>query len=179
MTMLTLFSRDSKMCNYTNPTHGEPWFCIMPPSGECGNITTQEKTKNTDKYVFSHQIMNMTEDLPNKIRIYDGEITVNSEISVSEKQLKTSKAVSMTTGWLEDGHWRSTLRFNEQVHIPTLSQCLKNSEVFFVGDSVILRWFNFFKGISGAKNKNPPDNIFWSRSADAFSSLHNTYLHYR
>ncbi|XP_039274814.2 NXPE family member 4-like [Styela clava] len=188
---------DNELCNYTNPTNGEPWFCIKPPSRECNPIISQQKIhlKGTD--MKKGEIpLNFMKKYYKETNQYGAEISLSGiKFKVLKKIKKkkinflskencydtfknTMKQVDpLISGWLQNKNWHSMRCENMPIELEALFKCLEGCDVYFFGDSVIRKWYicfkkHHFKEYLGIKNS-------WSISRDAISEHYNVSLHYR
>uniref|UniRef100_A0A3B3VXL7 Neurexophilin and PC-esterase domain family member 3 n=1 Tax=Poecilia latipinna TaxID=48699 RepID=A0A3B3VXL7_9TELE len=130
-----------KLCNFTDPYTGEPWFCYKPKKLNCDSRLTHAKG-GLSNITISPKPQGTTHFLPE-----------------TNQSIKTKPA-----GYYYQGVWRAldgtrVLQFNTSTAV---SQCLKGKVLHLYGDSTIRQWFEYLtESLPGLKKfdlKTPKQN---------------------
>lgn len=174
------------MCEYSNPNHGEPWFCLKPKSGECSPLIWQTKEVDTEKLEIletpffepginymvdikgSGNILSVTKAKPREIKL-----------TVTSYDSKASLDPMTPTGWFYKSKWTSTKlkMFDYNRHL--LEKCIRNKALYFMGDSTIRQWYSYFVQELNLKSSGPDNSIVWSERQQAISRRHNLTMYYK
>uniref|UniRef100_A0A3Q2D490 Neurexophilin and PC-esterase domain family member 3 n=1 Tax=Cyprinodon variegatus TaxID=28743 RepID=A0A3Q2D490_CYPVA len=132
-------NKPHRLCNYSDPITGEPWFCYKPKNISCNARITHSKggfiqnlqvliiTQHYMYFILFYSAFNYFLDYPGEVR----------------------NAVSNgPAGYYYLGVWRAldgttVHQFNTATEI---SQCLKNKRIHLYGDSTIRQWFEYLNG---------------------------------
>uniref|UniRef100_A0A3P9PII3 Neurexophilin and PC-esterase domain family member 3 n=1 Tax=Poecilia reticulata TaxID=8081 RepID=A0A3P9PII3_POERE len=150
-----------KLCNFTDPYTGEPWFCYKPKKLNCDSRLTHSKGG------FNKKLTPMEEKLFQsgvnmKVAISASglsNITISPKLQGTTHFLPTNPA-----GYYYQGVWRAldgtrVLQFNTSTAV---SQCLKGKVLHLYGDSTIRQWFEYLtESLPGLKKfdlKTPKQN---------------------
>ncbi|XP_032361645.1 NXPE family member 3 [Etheostoma spectabile] len=133
------------LCNYTDLSTGEPWFCYKPKKLSCDarinhamNNYKQNLRANEEKLFQSG--VNLKVHLQ---ALGPANVTVLPK-KKGQSQVKSSSENSGPSGYYYQGVWRAlgghTVR---QFNNSAISECLKGKGVHMYGDSTIRQWFEY------------------------------------
>ncbi|XP_007540192.1 NXPE family member 3-like [Poecilia formosa] len=146
-----------RLCNYTDPSTGEPWFCYKPKNLSCDARITHAKgglrvyLRPMEEKLFQSGVnlkVSIPASGPAHIQVLSQfDYFYRSDFNfpwvfpgVTKKTMQSSPS-----GYYYQGAWRSldgttVHQFNT---ITAISQCLKNKAVHLYGDSTIRQWFEY------------------------------------
>nr|XP_039250668.1 NXPE family member 4-like [Styela clava] len=179
----------NQLCNYSNAKNGEPWYCVKPPSGECNEMVWQVNDKREVNIIPDVENNSFYDPHRNwNIRIHNGnrQILVDDSKNLMKKERKgrcdkeyeSSLNPSAPTGFIEKTKWKSLTCYNSQYHTQSMIKCLTNTSVYFVGDSTIRLWYEFYRKKFRAEEILDKIKGSWSCSRIAINKLHNITLYY-
>ncbi|XP_008399616.1 NXPE family member 3-like isoform X2 [Poecilia reticulata] len=146
-----------RLCNYTDPSTGEPWFCYKPKNLRCDARITHSKggfrvyLRPMEEELFQSGVnlkVSIPASGPAHIQVlsqfdffYRSGFNFPGDFpGVAKKTMQFTPS-----GYYYQGAWRpldgTTVH---QFHsITAISQCLKNKAVHLYGDSTIRQWFEY------------------------------------
>ncbi|XP_053200104.1 NXPE family member 3-like [Scomber japonicus] len=141
------------LCNFTDLTTGEPWFCYKPKNLSCdtrisnynGGFNGQLKANESNLFKSGINMkVSIQSSGPANVNIFPK--------SKDQPEVKSNIVQPGPTGYYYNGTWQSisgpTVR---QFNTPSvINQCLKGKVVHMYGDSTIRQWFEYL-------NKALPD----------------------
>lgn len=179
------FSRH-QVCNYSNPTHGEKRTCLKPLSGECSTIVWQTPIQlRGPRMIYRDSLYYREEynfDVPiqgskRSFYVYDQSVTSSDTL---KRFRSVSKDPSTPTGWLYNASWTSfTKRDVINIEQSTLTPCVRNKRIYFIGDSTIRMVYSHVLSVLQMKDSGFDNTVAWSRGRDAENVLLNFTMHYR
>ncbi|XP_015254558.1 PREDICTED: NXPE family member 3-like isoform X2 [Cyprinodon variegatus] len=186
-------NKPHRLCNYSDPITGEPWFCYKPKNISCNARITHSKGG------FIQNLQPMEEEL--------FQIGVNLKVPIPASgpahiQVLKKKddfyesafnyfldypgevrnAVSNgPAGYYYLGVWRAldgttVHQFNTATEI---SQCLKNKRIHLYGDSTIRQWFEYLNGTLPDLKEFPMESLNQTGPFLALDYTNNILLTFR
>ncbi|KAJ8354734.1 hypothetical protein SKAU_G00223010 [Synaphobranchus kaupii] len=144
-------------CEYPDPRAGEVWLCKRPKSLPCDalvyhtmggyrkTLSLQEAKlmdmKYTDKWIKGNS---------SKIVILPSNVTVG----VTEK-CRPGLHIPVPSGFYMRDVWTSLVCATAHFNAPRITQCLKDREVYMMGDSTMRQWYHYLaKSVPSMRNMN-------------------------
>nr|XP_039257535.1 NXPE family member 3-like [Styela clava] len=179
-----------QLCNYSHPRNGEPWYCVKPLSGECNDIVWQVEdvrevqvipnVKNNPFYDTNTNWNIRIDNGSRRIHVINNNVTWNETKRLPCKEMHEHNLnPSVPTGFIQNGEWKSLVCNNSEYNKQTMLKCLTNKSVYFIGDSTIRTWYEFYLKELKAKETLVQIPNSWSSPRRAVSEKHNITLHYK
>ncbi|CAK8678719.1 unnamed protein product [Clavelina lepadiformis] len=167
----TYEGRENKlMCDYGNPRNGEPWFCDLPPSGNCSPITWMI-SRDISRAKFPKQFGEVAQIAGSgmQIKVLNG--TYNRRESASNIPLV----------YLHKEKWVKALRSKIVSFKEDFRKCLENKPFYMFGDSTIRQFFHEFARIFDLKVHGPDNSGIWQnpKIGRSENSSSNIIVYYR
>lgn len=166
----------SGFCNFSNPFHGEPYYCFKPPNG-CDKLTMSQRDADAEetkkwgdewKEYFNPGVNWEAAILGSGIQfIVKKSVDAQSKITLPSERCGPQSPRSppnrfRVTGYFLGEKWVSTLCKNRVFSSNEAKFCLRDTFIHIFGDSTLRQWFQFMSNWLKLK--------FWSRSAETDKS---------
>ena len=161
-----------RLCNFTDPATGIPWYCIRPSndaipcsalSWEKGDEDREQLFDISDRYIknshTTHYIENM---VPSLIIVHDDALNVSFSRCDAMKtgalktptckprlNLQKEGTIEETSGLYYNDTWISLQCRNRQFDQHGILKLLQNKTVYFLGDSTLRQWFLYLRDMLG------------------------------
>ncbi|XP_076818100.1 NXPE family member 2-like isoform X1 [Clavelina lepadiformis] len=161
---------DKLMCDYGNPRDGEPWFCLLPPSGKCSPIT----------YLVCRE--SHRQSFP---KVSDGIVQIEGsgrQITVSTETFNfDATKMHAPFVYLHQGYWMKTLNSKLVTFREDFRKCLENTSVYMFGDSTMRQFFQELARIFNLAISGPDSTHVWQQPkiAQSKDTSSNISFYYR
>ncbi|XP_052426013.1 NXPE family member 3 [Carassius gibelio] len=133
-------------CEYNDPRSGETWRCQRPKSLPCSALVYHSMGGYTDSLTFKDKmLMKQT----NKDISGDKSIIKivpshgNTNIDVTEK-CHPGLHTPVPAGFYLNDVWTSFVCRTRHFTTQKITECLKDKDIYMMGDSTLRQWFEFF-----------------------------------
>ncbi|KAM6934161.1 LOW QUALITY PROTEIN: NXPE family member 3 [Xenentodon cancila] len=184
---MCLPSHQQPLCNYTDLSTGEPWYCYKPKMLSCDTRINHAKGGYLKHLITNAEALLFQSDVNIKVQIH---ASGGDRISVLPRKDKDEEEGSSLnpehvelapSGYYYNSSWRpldgaSLRQFREP---SAVTQCLKNKVINMYGDSTVRQWFEYLITIVPELkefNLYSPKNVGPFLAVD---SKHNILLKYR
>ncbi|XP_056280648.1 NXPE family member 3 isoform X2 [Pseudoliparis swirei] len=184
---MCLPSDQQPLCNYTDLSTGEPWYCYKPKMLSCDTRINHAKGGYLKHLITNKEALLFQSGVNIKVRIHaSGPDKINvlpprKEVEVENSSVNPEPSKQVPSGYFYEDSWRPlsgvTMRqFNES---SAVTYCLKNKVINMYGDSTVRQWFEYLIALApGLKefNLHSPKNVGPFMAVD---SANNILLKYR
>ncbi|KAM4712381.1 NXPE family member 3-like [Anableps anableps] len=139
---MCLNATQQKVCNYTDLSTGEPWFCYKPKKLDCDTRIThakggfREKLTSTEERLFQCGV-NMKISIP-------ASGPANISVLPNSKGGNRMTVKTRPSGYYYHGAWQALDGTTvQQFNSTAISKCLKGKTVHIYGDSTVRQWYEY------------------------------------
>ncbi|XP_061580570.1 NXPE family member 3 [Cololabis saira] len=184
---MCLPSHRQPLCNFTDLSTGEPWYCYKPKMLSCDTRISHAKGGYLKHLITNTEALLFQSDVNIKVQIHPSgsdRIFVLPQKDKGEEEggsLKPEDIQSAASGYYYNSSWRpldgaAMRQFREP---SAITQCLSNKVIYMYGDSTVRQWFEYLVTIVPELkefNLYSPKNVGPFLAVD---SKHNILLNYR
>ncbi|XP_072029281.1 NXPE family member 3-like isoform X1 [Amphiura filiformis] len=147
-------------CNFTDEKTGFPWFCVKPKLLSCDRYVTHTSTWDeeyigdliSDKEIRLYTSPEVVTSTAIPIYVVPSNMSNNAAVSkcvVKELQACVLGATETrpddsVAGFYFKDMWHSLVCHNRDFTLPEVTKCLQNQTLYFLGDSTIRQWYEYF-----------------------------------
>ncbi|XP_026768676.3 NXPE family member 3 [Pangasianodon hypophthalmus] len=132
------------LCNYTDPSTGEPWYCYKPKNLGCDTRINHATGGYTKNLITKYEAQFFQSGVNLKVPIPASAIDKVTVLPAEKGQAKVKNNYN-TAGYYFHDTWRSLngaviQQFNDS---SAITHCLRGKIVYMLGDSTLRQWFEY------------------------------------
>ncbi|XP_035268586.1 NXPE family member 3-like [Anguilla anguilla] len=132
-------------CEYPDPGTGEVWLCKKPKSLPCDALVNHQMggyrnilRPDEEKFLATKYTDRWIKGKNRKIMILPSNTTVGASV-----KCRPGLQIPVPAGFYMKDVWTSLVCATGHFNAPKITQCLKDRELFMMGDSTMRQWYHY------------------------------------